>query len=54
MNSSHWSRQYLISEISINSIKKELQNLERNTIRTPDTEANFKNIFDILNRLKGA
>lgn len=50
---SHWSRHYLISAVSIESIKKELRNIERNTIRTPDTEANFKNISDILGELKG-
>jgi hypothetical protein len=54
MTPSHWSRHYLISRASIDSIKKELKNIERNTIRTPDTEANFKNITDILDRLKGA
>ena len=48
------NRQYLISEISIGLIRGELENIRRNVISTPDTEASFRNIADTLDRLKGA
>ncbi len=47
-------RQYLISDVSIVTIKSELDNIRRNAISTPDTEASFRNIAGILDRLKGA
>jgi hypothetical protein len=53
MSADHWSRQYLIKESAINSIRSELRNIKRSTIVTPDTDASFKNINDILDRLKG-
>jgi hypothetical protein len=54
MTPSHWQRQYLISEISIGLIKSELEHIRRNAISTPDTEASFKNIAEVLDQLKGA
>jgi hypothetical protein len=46
-------RQYLISDATVRSILRELWHIEKNTISTPDTEANFKQIRGMLNNLKG-
>jgi hypothetical protein len=54
MTPAHWSRQYLISDISVGLLRKELENIRRNTIRTPDTDGSFEKVFEILDRLKGA
>jgi hypothetical protein len=54
MSQSYRKRQYLISEIAIGLIRSELEHIRHNAISTPDTEASFKNIVDILDRLKGA
>lgn len=47
-------RQYLISETSVQHIKKELDHLYHNCTITPDTDANYKSIVGILNSLRGA
>lgn len=53
MTALHWERKFLISESQVKLIKSELTNIKRNVIITPDTDASFKNIFEILDRLKG-
>ena len=54
MTPAHWQRQYLISEISIGLIRTELEHIRSYTTITPDTDASFKNIAEVLDRLKGA
>ena len=54
MTPSHWERQYLISEVSVRLIRSELEHIRWNVISTPDTEASFKNIAEVLDRLNGA
>ena len=49
-----WDRHYLISRTSIDNIRNELKHMKPNLISTPDSEASYKNINDILDRLKGA
>ena len=50
----HWERLYLISEVSVSLISRELGQIEQNTIHTPDTRASFDKIRDTLGQLKGA
>jgi hypothetical protein len=54
MTNKHWERHFLISTTSVSLINKELDQLYKNTIHTPDTEANYKNIITVLERLRGA
>lgn len=48
-----WDRHYLISRTSIDSIRSELNHLKQSLISTPDSEASYQNIIDILDRLRG-
>lgn len=53
MTPHHWERKFLISETSVKMIRSELLNIERNSVQCPDTVASFRNIREILDRLKG-
>lgn len=47
-------RQYPISDTQIALIRSELQHMKQNCISTPDTEANYNNIVNVLIEVAGA
>jgi len=48
------NRQHLISDTQIALIRSELMYMKQNCISTPDTEANYTNIVNVLISVTGA
>lgn len=48
------NRSHLISDIQIDMLRSEVQNIKRNTICTPDTDASYKAVVGLLNSIQGS
>jgi hypothetical protein len=46
-------RKYFVSDIQIDAIKTEVAPLKQHCIITPDSDASYKSILDILNNIRG-